>query len=169
MDKTKRNDTLTLLLFIIYLLVLIWIIFFKLHFSFAEMDRIRIINLIPFQDSGLGANEIYNILFFIPFGIYISMLKNKWSFIIKVIIILCYSLSFEILQFIFAIGRTDVTDLLCNTLGGITGIGIYELSFKLFKNRTNKVMNIILLVLTVCTLLFFALLLTHSIPLIINL
>lgn len=169
MDKAKRNDTLTLLLFIIYLLLLIWIILFKLHFSFAEMDRIRIINLIPFQDSGIGANEIYNILFFIPFGIYISLLKNEWSFIIKVIIILCFSLSFETLQFIFAIGRTDATDLLCNTLGGMTGIGIYELSFKLFKNRTNKVLNIALLVLTVCILLFFALLLTHSLPLRINL
>lgn len=97
------------------------------------------------------------------------MLKNKWSFIIKVIIILCFSLSFEILQFIFAIGRTDVIDLLCNTLGGIIGIGIYELSFKILKCRTNKVLNIVLLVLTVCILLFFALLLTHSLPLIINL
>ena len=77
MVKAKRNDTLTLLLFIIYLLVLIWIIIFKLHFSFAEMDRIRIINLTPFQNSGIGANEIYNILFFIPFGIYICMLKTN--------------------------------------------------------------------------------------------
>lgn len=169
MDKSKRNDTLTLLLFFTYLLVLIWIILFKLHFSFVEMDRARIINLIPFQSSGIGANEIYNMLFFIPFGIYICMLKNKWSFILKIIIILCFSLSFEILQFIFAIGRTDITDLLCNTLGGITGIGIYGLLYKLLKNRTNKAMNIVLLVLTVCILLFFALLLTHSLPLRINL
>ena len=143
MDKTKRNDTLTFLLFIIYGLVLIWIILFKLHFSFAGMDRVRIINLIPFQGSGIGANEIYNILFFIPFGIYICMLKNKWLFIKKVIIIFSLSLSFEVIQFIFAIGRTDVTDLLCNTLGGITGIGIYELLSKMLKNRTNKVMNMV--------------------------
>jgi glycopeptide antibiotics resistance protein len=170
MDKAKRNNTLTLILFIVYVLTLIWIILFKLHFSFAEMDRVRNINPIPFQGSAfIDANQIYNTLFFIPFGIYISMLKNKWSFIIKVIIILGFSLSFEILQFIFAIGRTDITDLLCNTLGGITGIGIYELLFKILKSKTNKVMNIILLVLTVCILLFFALLLTHSLPFIINL
>ena len=169
MDKAKRNDTLTLILFIIYILVLIWIVLFKLNFSLAEMERVRNINLIPFRGSDIGANVIYNILFFIPFGIYICMLKNKWSFIIRVIIILCFSLSFEILQFVFAIGRTDVTDLLCNTLGGIIGIGIYELLFKILKNRTNKVMNIVLLVLTVGILLFFALLLTHSIPLRINL
>jgi len=169
MDKAKRNDTLTLLLFIIYLLVLIWVILFKLHFSFAEMDRARIINLIPFQGPGIGADEIYNVLFFIPFGIYICMLKNKWSFIIKITTIICLSLSLEILQFIFAIGRTDITDLLCNTLGGITGIGIYELLYKLLKTRTSKVLNIVFLVLTVCILLFFTLLVTHSIPLRINL
>jgi len=133
------------------------------------MDRVRIINLIPFQGSGIGANEIYNTLFFIPFGIYISMLKNKWSFIIKIIVILCFSLSFEIIQFILALGRTDITDVICNTLGGITGIGIYELSSKTLKNRTKKVLNIVLLVLTVCIVLFFALLLTHSLPLRINL
>jgi glycopeptide antibiotics resistance protein len=133
------------------------------------MDRVRKINLIPFQGFGIGANEFYNILFFIPFGIYICMLKNKWSFAKKVVIMLCLSLSFEIIQFVFALGRTDVTDLLCNTLGGIVGIGIYELSLKLLKNRTNNVLNIILLVLTVCILLFFVLLVTHSLPLIINL
>lgn len=165
MDKAKRNNTLTCILFIIYVLALIWIVLFKLHFSFAEIDRVRDINLIPFQDSAaIGANEIYNILFFIPFGIYICMLKNK-RFFIKAAIIFCLSLSFEIIQFIFAIGRTDITDLLCNTLGGIIGIGIYELVFKILKCRTNKVLNIIALVLTVGILLFFVLLITHAIPL----
>ena len=169
MDKAKQNYRLTFFLFIIYGLVLIWIILFKLHFSFAEMDRVRIINLIPFQGSGIGANEVYNVLFFIPFGTYICMLKNKWSFLRKVMIILCLSLSFEIVQFIFAIGRTDVTDLICNTVGGIIGIGIYELFHKLLKNRAEKILNVVLLVLTVCILLFFALLVTHSLPFMINL
>lgn len=166
MDKAKRNNTLTFILFIIYVLGLIWIILFKLHFSFAEIDMVRNINLIPFQGfTAIGANEIYNVLFFIPLGIYICMLKNKWLFIIKVTIIFGLSLSFEIIQYIFAIGRTDITDLLCNTLGGITGIGIYALSFKILKNRTNKVINIVALVLTVCISIFFALLVTDSTPL----
>ncbi len=169
MDKAKRNNTITFSLFIIYILVLIWIVLFKLHFSFAEMDRIRTINPIPFQGSGIGANEVYNILFFIPYGIYICMLKRQWSFIKKVIIILCFSLSFEILQYIFAVGRTDITDLLCNMLGGIIGVGIYGLLFRIIKYKTNNVLNIVLLLLTVCILLFFALLVTHSLPFVFNL
>lgn len=167
--KSEKRNALTIVLFAIYTLVLIWIVLFKLHFSLAEMARERNINLIPFQGSAIGANEFYNIIFFIPFGIYISMLKNKWPFVIKVIIFFCFSLSFEILQYVFAIGRTDVTDLLCNTLGGMIGVGIYELLFRILKSKTNNVMNIVLLVLTASILLFFALLLTNSIHLIINL
>ena len=59
--------------------------------------------------------------------------------------------------------------MLCNTVGGAIGIGIYELLFKVLKNKTNKALNIVLLVLTVCILLFFTLLLTHLIPLRFNL
>ncbi len=170
MDKAKRNNILTFVLFVIYALTLIWIILFKLHFSFAEMDRARIINLIPFQGfTTIGANEMYNIIFFIPFGIYICMLKNKWPFILKAAVIFCASLLIEVIQYALAIGRSDITDLLCNTAGGITGIGIYALAFIIFKSKTNKMLNIVLLVLTVCILLFFALLVTHSLPLMINL
>ncbi len=168
MDKAKRYSIFTLILFIVYVLLLTWIILFKLHFSFAEMDRVRNISLIPFQD-GFGANEVYNMLFFIPLGIYISLLKNRLGFLTKVIVILCSSLLFEILQFVFAIGRSDLTDLLCNLLGGVIGIGIYKLLFKLFKNKTNKVLNIVLLVFSVCIILFFILLVTHAIPLRFNL
>lgn len=169
MDKAKRSSTLTYILFIIYILLLIWIILFKLHFSFAEMDRVRLINLIPFQSSGIGANEIYNILFFIPLGIYICMLKNEWSFVFKIMTILCVSLALEILQFVFAIGRSDITDLLCNALGGLIGIGFFKLLFLALKNKTNKVLNAVLLLITVCILVFFALLVTHSLPFIFNL
>jgi glycopeptide antibiotics resistance protein len=133
------------------------------------MDRIRNINLVPFQGAQFGANEVYNILFFVPLGIYISMLKNKLNFAIKGLVILCCSLLFEIFQFVFSVGRSDLTDLICNVLGGVIGIGIYELLLKLLKNKAQKVMNIILLVFTTCILLFFVLLLTHAIPLRFNL
>ena len=166
MDKAKRNNTLTCVLFIIYIVALTWIILFKLHFSFAEISRIRTINLIPFQGSdAIGANEIYNILFFMPLGIYICMLKTEWLFIKKVAAIFCLSLSFEIAQYLFAIGRTDIADLLCNTLGGLIGIGIYELIFIILKHKTNKILNVVALVFTICIVSFFVLLITHAIPL----
>jgi len=164
MSKEKKN-TLTIVLFIIYVLALIWIILLKLQFSFTEIDRVRSINLIPLQGSVIingivSLNEIFdNIIVFIPFGIYINMLKNKWSFIQKVLPIISVSLTFEVLQFIFAIGRTDITDLLGNTLGGIIGIFIYVVLLKIFKNKTIKIINTVALILTVCALALITLLL----------
>lgn len=164
MSKEKKN-TLTIVLFMIYVLALIWIILLKLQFSFTEIDRVRSINLIPLQGSVIingivSLNEIFdNVIVFIPFGIYINMLKNKWSFIQKVLPIISVSLTFEVLQFIFAIGRTDITDLLGNTLGGIIGIFIYAVLLKIFKNKTIKIINTVALILTVCALALITLLL----------
>ncbi|MGE6596971.1 hypothetical protein [Bacillus proteolyticus] len=37
----------TFVLFIIYALALIWLVLFKLQFSFDQIDRVRVINMIP--------------------------------------------------------------------------------------------------------------------------
>lgn len=160
--KPEKRNTLTIVLFGIYILVLTRIILFKLPFYSEQIDRIREINMIPllgsFDDSGvIRFNEIIgNILVFIPLGIYICMLKSKWSFVKKALPMIGLTLAFEVIQFIFAIGRTDITDILGNTLGGIIGIGVYALLFKIFKNRTNRVVNILAIALTVCVLLLLA-------------
>ena len=36
-------------LFIVYLLILVWVILFKLQFSLSEIDYTRNVNLIPFH------------------------------------------------------------------------------------------------------------------------
>jgi glycopeptide antibiotics resistance protein len=159
MESQKRN-TLTIVLFLIYALVLIGVVLFKFPFSTGKIDSVRVINLIPLKgsyadDGVIRLSEIIdNILAFVPLGIFICMLKNNWSFLKKVIPVIGCTLAFEIIQFIFAIGRTDVTDILSNTLGGIIGIGIYTLLFSIFKSRTNKIINIIVLILIACALLF---------------
>ncbi len=143
----------TFTLFIIYLLALIWIVLFKLQFSIDHIDRVRIINLIPLN--GNASSEVYNnIRIFVPFGIFICMLKSKWSFMTKLFSIISLTLAFEIIQYVLAIGRSDITDVFANTLGGIIGIGIYGLLFKILKQRTNKLINLFALVLTFCTLFF---------------
>jgi glycopeptide antibiotics resistance protein len=152
-----------MILFSIYILLLIGIILFKLPFYSPEIsDGIRVINLIPlqgsFDNSGvLDFREIRdNILIFIPFGIYVCMIKSEWPFIKKVLSIIGLSLSFEVSQFIFALGRTDITDVLDNTIGGIIGIGAYALFFKILGSKTNKSVNAIALAVTVCIVARFA-------------
>ena len=150
---------------ITYLLVLTWLILFKLQFSIPVMKGGRILNLIPlmgsFDDNGVirFAEIRMNILVFVPLGIYISTLKVKWNFIKKVLAIFGLTLAFELTQFIFAIGRADITDILGNTLGGIIGIGIHALLFKVLKDRTKKVINTFAGVLTLLVLSLVSLLL----------
>lgn len=165
--KPKKRNTLTLLLFIIYLLVLTWLILFKLQFSIAVMEGGRVINLVPLlgslDDNGVirFSEIIVNILSFIPLGIYICMLKAQWPFVKKTLAIVGLTFVFEIIQFIFAIGRADITDVLSNTLGGIIGIGIYALLCRVLKSRSNKVINVLTAVFTVLALLLVSFLLVN--------
>lgn len=161
--KLQRKNILTIALFIVYILLLTGIILLKLPFYSEKIsDGIRVINLIPFQGSFdkngviLYREVIYNILLFIPLGIYICMLKSKWPFMKKTLPAIGLSLTFEVIQFIFAIGRSDITDILGNMLGGVIGIDIYVLLSKIFKNRTVKVVNVFALAVTVYVVLRFA-------------
>lgn len=163
--KTEKRNASTFVLLIIYLLALTWLILFKLQFSIPVMKEGRVINLIPllgsFDDNGVirFAEVRVNILAFIPLGIYIGMLKASWSFMKKVVAIVILTLIFEITQFIFVIGRADITDVLSNALGGIIGIGIYALLSKVLKGKANKVINVLAGIFTVFALLVVALLL----------
>ncbi|MDR1537427.1 MAG: VanZ family protein [Clostridiales bacterium] len=160
--KTEKRNALTIVLFAIYILLLIGIVIFKLPFRGGLSDGVRVINLIPFQGSfdengGLLLREIIdNMLIFAPLGVYISMLKNDSPFVKKALPIIGLSLTFEVTQFVFAMGRTDITDVVDNTLGGILGIGIYALLFKIFKNKTARIINILALTVTVCVAFRFA-------------
>lgn len=149
-----RSKKLSFVLFIIYGFALIWLVLFKLQFSIDQIDRVRVINMIPLNESVFSEVK-NNIWIFVPLGIYICMLKRKWTFMKGLIAIFGVTLTFEMIQFVLAIGRSDITDILANTLGGIIGIGIYELLFKLLKHRTNKFINLFALVVTSIIMFFF--------------
>jgi glycopeptide antibiotics resistance protein len=165
MEKIKNNRVkLTYGLFIVYFLILIWIIVFKMQFSLNDLPNFRELNVIPFAGSMIKNNQldyneiIQNVLVFIPFGLYISMIKLNWPAWKKIISIAGVSLFFELIQFIFAIGGTDITDFIGNTLGGAAGIGLYRVFSKILKAKTNKILNIIALIGTICScILLFAL------------
>lgn len=151
----KKQRYLTMILFTVYFLILIWIILFKMSFSFGELYSNRSINLIPFSSSVIVNGKIYineivnNILIFVPVGIYTCMLNPKWSLIKKIAVSFFISSTIEVLQFVFAMGATDITDLIGNTLGGIIGIGIFYLFIKIFKNKTINILNILAFIATV--------------------
>lgn len=146
-------------LFIVYMFFLIWIILFKMQFSYNSLPHLRGLNLIPFAGSVIKNNHlnyseiILNMIIFIPFGLYLSMLKLDWPFWKKIIPIVSVSLLFELLQFVFAIGGADITDLISNTLGGVVGIGLYTMFSKILKERTYKILSILALFGTLCIII----------------
>ena len=155
-----KSKKVTLGLLVFYLLALAWIILLKFQFSFAVLDHIRNINLIPFSESVIVNSRIdfseiiQNGFAFVPFGVFAYTLWQEKSFLSQIIPIFLTSLGFEVIQFIFAIGATDITDLITNTLGGIIGIGIAFVISKIFKNNWKKYINIIGLVCAVLLSLF---------------
>lgn len=159
-----KQKKLTRVLFIIYLLVLIWIIVFKFSFSLDDISSLRSVNLVPLEGTAVRNNQydyselLNNVLIFMPFGLYIGMLKPNWGFLTQLLPIAGTSLLFEILQYVFAIGATDVTDLIGNTLGGALGLLFCFVFSKIFRSHSIKILNIIGVIGTVIMFSFFTLL-----------
>lgn len=151
-----KNKKITSILLGIYIILLTWIIVFKMQLSW-NFPYIRSINLIPFAESVIVNGKIYfgeiinNLIVFIPVGLYIGMLEKNKKFDKKVIPIFILTLIFETLQFILHIGATDITDVIMNTLGGIVGIIIINTLYKIFKNneKVDMVLNILAIICTI--------------------
>ena len=127
----------------LYLLTLIWLVLFKFSFNISSVldYQHRSLNLIPFAapkivNGRINFGEIiYNCLFFIPFGLLLNVNFKKVRFLPKLAFILVFSFTAELIQYIFAIGATDITDLITNTFGGFLGLKLYDLSNKYIKNE----------------------------------
>lgn len=157
MNNTKQ---LTRILFGIYFILLAWIILMKTELSFDSIYRMQSLNLIPFAGTAVRNNQLdyqeisLNILIFLPFGLYLSMLKPHWHFLQKLLPVFLVSFLFESLQYVLSIGATDITDLLGNTLGGLLGILLYQIIVYGLKDH-HKAQRLFNLLAGLVTFLFF--------------
>lgn len=151
----KKEQRITTVLLTIYLIILTWIILLKMQVTTKMLPSIRNINLIPYGQSVIVNGRIdfteiiNNAIAFIPVGVYVAMLKPEWSFIKKVLPSVGISLIYEVLQYVFAIGATDITDVINNTIGGIVGVCIAALCFTMFKEKAYKVLRTLAIIGTV--------------------
>lgn len=147
-----KSKKLTEILFCFYFLALVWIILFKMQMPFSQTGHIRSVNLIPFAGSVEVNGRIYlqeivdNVLIFIPFGVFSCMLGRPGAWLLKAAPSFFTSLVLEILQYVLAVGATDITDLLGNTAGGMIGVGIFYIFSKVCKEKAVLVLNVIALV-----------------------
>ena len=158
-ERYRKLYCITVALFVIYLLFLVWVILFKLGFSLSEIGTIKAYNFIPFHyedghNIGVHFSEVRdNILIFIPVGVYLCLLFKKIPLAGKAGFVFFVSLALECFQYVLAIGSFDITDLITNTAGGVAGIGAYLIGRTLIRDKAKAERIIAVLVDAVTVLL----------------
>ncbi|OAB43499.1 VanZ family protein [Paenibacillus glacialis] len=155
-DNPEKAGASRLLIVIFYLIIIVYafiaikvILFKTVPLSALFHSRImslRSINVIPFHtineffisaniDMGRAlANIGGNIAIFVPFGIFVAYAVNRKPLRIPFLWLLITSFMLEIIQYVFALGSSDIDDILLNFTGGAIGIGIY----KWFRKKTSS-------------------------------
>ena len=128
---------------VVYSMLVIKICLFKYFSSPAGLfapERYwgRSVNLIPFgghqYQYTLKKDVLLNVILYIPFGFLLAMANRKMCLHRGLFVIpLLTSVLMEVLQFILAVGATDITDVISNWTGAIVGIYLYRLFAILFK------------------------------------
>src|SRR5215204_1304140 len=125
-------------LFAAYLLILLWLVLFKFSYDPVAVLRdfqTRSLNLTPFAYAR-NSEMISNIIAFIPFGVMLGVNFKHVAFRYRIAVIFAFSLAVEIIQYVLAIGATDITDLIMNTLGGLVGLSAYAVASKQTDDQT---------------------------------
>ena len=150
-DSTKRKiKCLSVLLFILYVLLLVYFLFFSEEYGrVATEERMYRYNLIPFVEirrfwiyrKQLGVFAVFtnifgNVIGFIPYGFILPVIAHKCrrgTFIITSGFAL--SLLVETVQLFARVGCFDVDDLFLNTLGAAIGYLLFVVCNYLRRKR----------------------------------
>lgn len=126
--------------FIILLFSFITIVLSTLIF---RRSQIQSLSLIPFSFLNLAKSDpdiykevLLNIVLFFPVGLTLPFVLFKFAkhpIIISIISSMCFSLSIEIIQYLFSYGYAEIDDVIFNTLGVVIG----SVSFLVFKRFSN--------------------------------
>lgn len=148
------------ILLVTYVLFLLWLILFKTSVNVVSVlfdYQSRSLNLIPFAGFSHGnAREMLdNLIVFVPLGLLLGINFKQTHFWRKLAFVFFFSLAAEISQFVFAIGTTDITDVIMNTLGGLLGLTLYDLCRRRINNRMLDWGIVILLAILLALFLVF--------------
>lgn len=123
---------------ILYFFVIIGLSFFK---EFNSYNGINLNAMSILSDFKQYHNQtlfllIGNIFAYFPLGIYIKY-KTSIRTIKLLYFFLPYSILVEISQYIFKCGICDINDIICNTLGFLSGAVVYNLALN-YSNRIKR-------------------------------
>lgn len=132
----------------IFYIFLMLDLFIRFRFIFVTNRlMVRSYNLIPFytvreylfdnlelSKSTIIQNLVGNIALFIPYGMYIQVLRHNKRFGSNLLIVLLTSAAIEIIQFVFAVGACDIDDIILNFAGGLIGVLGFKILHGVFKD-----------------------------------
>lgn len=100
--------------------------FFRIGYLWDPANqRVRQVHVIPFEGGHTAFASLFDVLgnvaFFIPLGSLLAMLLGSGRAIAAAA---AFSVLIEASQYVFSLGRTDVTDVILNVLGAAVGVGI---------------------------------------------
>jgi len=144
-------------LFALYLVLLVWIVMWKLELPYVGTGELRQVKLMPFiSDACNGASApsevVVNVVLFIPFGMYLGLLAPARPWWRAMIAIIGASLALEVAQFALAVGSSDLTDVITNTVGGLIGLVLLAIARRRLGVRSAQVMTRVCAVVTVLLL-----------------
>ncbi|WP_181873088.1 VanZ family protein [Fontibacillus phaseoli] len=148
------------LIFIAYALIALKIILFKTIplsalFHSGIMPSLRSINIIPFNTiiefftsenidmERALANIGGNIAIFVPLGIFVAYAAHNKPLRSSFLCLLLTSFAFEVIQYVFALGSSDIDDILLNFAGGAIGVCVYKWFSKTTSSRNQFLMSLI--------------------------
>ncbi|GAA1966148.1 VanZ family protein [Agromyces allii] len=156
-SRTPVRGILTLL-FAVYLALLVWIVLWKFEVPWIGDPGERVVKLVPFVDTAqFGASAprevLANLVFFVPFGVYLGLLAPRWSWWRATLVVAATSLGLEIGQYVMATGSSDSTDVIVNTAGGLAGLVLLGVARPALGSRTTAVVTWLCAIGTVFALL----------------
>lgn len=101
---------------------------------FRPTETQRAFNFMPFwsymankpEMTPIYLEKLMNVVLFVPLGLLGGYVFNSDKIIKSIVFCICFSISIEILQFIFKKGFSETDDVLHNVLGGIIGYCLYR-------------------------------------------
>lgn len=123
------------LLFTAYLVLLTWIVLWKLELPHLGPAGVGDVKAVPFLattyfDANSKTEIAINVMLFFPFGIFLGALARRTRALTLISVFAVTSLVFECLQFALNIGLFDVTDLIVNTAGASLGLWVVRLAYR---------------------------------------
>jgi glycopeptide antibiotics resistance protein len=133
-------------MFVAYLVLLTWLVLWKLEVPFFGDGSERQVKLVPFVATArAGASApvevLANILLFVPFGGYLRLLAPSTRWWRLAAVVAATSVLFEVGQYLLAVGRSDLSDVVANTAGAVLGLGLVGLVRLRLRDGTRPVMT----------------------------